>query len=84
MFDVLVGELKDGSFLEKRRFLIGNDHHYLLLFLRLDAEDIFVVDLIIQSREVRLGQVVVELQVLNLLLGGVGEVENEFQTMVGD
>ena len=59
MFDVLVGELKDGSFLEKRRFLIGNDYHYLLLFLRLDAEDIFVVDLIIQSREVRLGQVVV-------------------------
>lgn len=66
MIELLVGKLKDGSFLEKRRFFIGNYHDYFLLLLGLNAEDVFVVNLIIKSGEVGLRQVVVKLHVLHL------------------
>ena len=79
---LLVRELEDGSLLEIRRLFIGDYYDCFFLLLRLNAEYVFIVDLVIESGEVWVGQVIVHFQVLHLLFGGISEVKDKLEALL--
>ena len=66
--DILIGQFEDGSFFEERRLVVGCCDCYFLLLLGLDAEDIPVVEVVSEGRDIGLRCVVFDSYVLQLFL----------------